>query len=66
MTSEKEYIHTLTIKRSGEQHLFEIKLPKNATKITGLHISVQPSTNPTTVPVNNATSQLFSLEQVIY
>lgn len=35
-------IHTLTIKRSGEKQLFQIKLPKNAKRITGIQVTVQP------------------------
>ena len=34
-------IHTLTIKRSGEKQLFQIKLPKNAKKIKAIHITTQ-------------------------
>lgn len=37
-------IHTLTIKRSGEKQLFQIKLPKNAKRITGIQVTVQPVT----------------------
>jgi hypothetical protein len=64
MITEKVHIHTLTIKRSGEKQLFQIKLPKNAKKITGISITVQPSSNPQEPIVKNGT-QLFSLEQII-
>lgn len=45
MITEKEHIHILTIKRGAEQQLFQIKLPKNAKKITGILITAQPSNN---------------------
>ena len=66
MITEKEHIHTLTIKRNGEKQLFQIKLPKNAKKITGIQITIQPLIN--NQPVANVANgnQLFSLEQVIY
>jgi hypothetical protein len=64
MITEKVHIHTLTIKRSGEKQLFQIKLPKNAKKITGISITVQPSSNQQEPIVKNGT-QLFSLEQII-
>jgi hypothetical protein len=66
MITEKEHIHILKIRRSGEKQLFQIKLPKNAKKITGIHVSIQPSNNP--IPkasVANGT-QLFNLEQIIF
>jgi hypothetical protein len=64
MITEKEHIHILTIKRGGEKQLFQIKLPKNAKKITGILITVQPSSNQQEPIAKNGT-QLFSLEQVI-
>ena len=66
MIIEKEHIHILSIKRSGEKQLFQIKLPKNAKKITGIFITVQPINNqqPATVVANG--TQLFSLEQIIF
>jgi hypothetical protein len=64
MITKKEHIHTLTIKRGGEKQLFQIKLPKNAKKITGILITVQPSSN-TQEPIAKNGTQLFSLEQVI-
>ena len=64
MITEKVHIHILKIKKSGEKQLFQIKLPKNAKKITGILITVQPSSNPQEPIAKNGT-QLFSLEQVI-
>ena len=64
MITEKEHIHTLTTKRSGEKQLFQIKLPKNAKKITGILITVQPISNQQQPIAKNGTP-LFSLEQVI-
>ena len=66
MIIEKEHIHILTIRRRGEKQLFQIKLPKNAKKITGIFITVQPINNqqPATVVANG--TQLFSLEQIIF
>ena len=64
MITEKEHIHILTIKRGGEKQLFQIKLPKNAKKITGILITVQPSNNPQPTPYANGAT-LFSLDQVI-
>jgi hypothetical protein len=67
MLIEKQHIHTLSIKRSGEQQLFQIQLPKNAKKITGIHVSIQViNSTPNTAPIANATVPLFSLEQVLY
>ena len=65
MITEKVHIHTLTIKRNGEKQLFQIKLPKNAKKITGILITVQPISN-TNEPIAKNGTQLFRLEQVIY
>lgn len=42
---QKELIHPLIISVSGEQQLFQIKLPKNAIKITGIATSFQLSNN---------------------
>lgn len=64
MITEKEHIHILTIKRSGEKQLFQVKLPKNAKKITGILITVQPSNNLQETTISNETP-LFSLEQII-
>lgn len=66
MITEKEHIHTLTIKRNGEKQLFQIKLPKNAKKITGIQITIQPLINNQPVATVANGNQLFSLEQVIY
>lgn len=52
MITEKEHIHTLTIRLSGEQQLFQVKLPKNAKKITGILITTQPFINNARVAVN--------------
>ena len=43
MIIKKEHIHILNIQAKGEQQLFQIKLPKNAKKITGILITVSPS-----------------------
>lgn len=64
MITEKEHIHILTIKRSGEKQLFQVKLPKNAKKITGILITVQPRNNQQETTISNETP-LFSLEQII-
>ena len=42
MEKTKTKIHTLIIKRSAEKQLFQIKLPKNAKKITGIQVTTQP------------------------
>jgi hypothetical protein len=42
MDKTKTIIHTISIKRSGEKQLFQIKLPKNAKKITGIQVTTQP------------------------
>ena len=39
---EHEHIHTIHVKQAGEKHLFQIRLPKNAKKITGILITIQP------------------------
>ena len=44
MGTEKVHIHTLNITRTGEKQLFQIKLPMNAKKITGIQITVEPNT----------------------
>ena len=66
MITEKEHIHTLSIKRNGEKQLFQIKLPKNAKKITGIQITIQPLITNQPVATVAHGNQLFSLEQVIY
>src|ERR1700757_3620266 len=38
-------IHLLEIKKSGDKLLFQIDLPKNAVKITGILVTVQPINN---------------------
>ena len=44
---EHEHIHTLQITKLGEKKLFQIRLPKNAKKITGILVTVQAiNTNP--------------------
>lgn len=68
MITEREHIHTLTIKRNGEKQLFHIKLPKNAKRITGILVTVQPSNNSNNAQESIAKkdgTKLFSLEQVI-
>ncbi len=45
MIVQKEYIHPLIISVSGEQQLFQIRLPKNAIRITGIFTSFQLSNN---------------------
>ena len=50
---EHEHIHILSITKAGEKKLFQIKLPKNAKKITGILVTVQPINNnpfPTDTP----------------
>jgi hypothetical protein len=39
---EKYHIRKLTVLVSGEKQLFQIKLPRNAKKITGILITVKP------------------------
>ena len=38
----KYHIRTLTVNNEGEKQLFQIKLPKDAKKITGVLITVKP------------------------
>lgn len=64
MIQQKEHIHILQIKREGEQHLFQIKLPKNAKRIIGIQVSIQPITNNEKT-THGIDSPLFSLEQII-
>lgn len=58
-------IHTLTIKRSGEKQLFQIKLPKNAKRITGIQVTVQPVTLTEEAQVRTKTDYLFPLNKAI-
>lgn len=44
METDNTQVHTLIIRRSGEKQLFQIKLPMNAKKITGIQITVEPTT----------------------
>jgi len=39
---ERTKIHLLEIVKSGDKLLFQITLPKNAVKITGILVTVQP------------------------
>ena len=39
MEKIKIQTHTLSIKSSGEKQLFQIKLPKNAKKISGIQVT---------------------------
>jgi hypothetical protein len=39
-------IHTLTIKRSGQKQLFQIKLPKNAACICGIQVTIEQTVLP--------------------
>jgi len=45
-TAQNYQIHTLTVNTSGEKQLFQIKLPRNAKKITGILITVTPASPP--------------------
>lgn len=58
-------IHTLKIKRSGEKQLFQIKLPKNATHITGIQVTIQPlSITPiAAAQITVKTDYLFPLKE---
>lgn len=57
-------IHTLTIKRSGEKQLFQIKLPMNAKRITGIQVTVQPVSIEGT-QIKTKTEYLFPLNKAI-
>ena len=48
-------IHTLTIKRSGEKQLFQIKLPTNATCICGIQVTIQKVVLPISVDLGTTT-----------
>ena len=41
MKKTKVKVHTITVKRSAEKQLFQIKLPKNANEISGIKITTQ-------------------------
>jgi hypothetical protein len=58
-------IHTLTIKRSGEKQLFQIKLPKNAKRITGIQVTIQPVTLTEAAQAATKTEYLFPLNKAI-
>ncbi len=64
---EKTYtkIHTLTIKRSGEKQLFQLKLPKNAKRITGIQVTIQPLVQSTSNQLAKKTDYLFPLNKAI-
>lgn len=57
-------IHTITIKRSGEKQLFQIKLPKNAKRITGIQVTVQP-VSIEEEQIKTKTDYLFPLNKAI-
>lgn len=57
-------IHTLTVKRSGEKQLFQIKLPKNAKRITGIQVTIQP-VSIEGVQIKTKTDYLFPLNKAI-
>lgn len=57
-------IHTLTVKRSGEKQLFQIKLPKNAKRITGIQVTIQPVSIEGT-QIKTKTDYLFPLNKAI-
>ncbi|MEO8760128.1 MAG: hypothetical protein ABI388_03380 [Bacteroidia bacterium] len=40
--TEKYHIRILTVSMAGEKQLFQIKLPRNAKKITGILVTVKP------------------------
>jgi hypothetical protein len=42
-TIERYQITVLTIASAGEKQLFQIKLPRNAKKITGILVTVKPT-----------------------
>lgn len=66
MEKEQTKIHTLTIKSSGEKQLFQIKLPKNAKRITGIQVTVQPvMQKDTTQTALMKTDYLFPLIKAI-
>lgn len=58
----KHIIQTLKIKALGEKKLFQIKLPKNAKRITGIQVTVTPlisktsDTRATDATLNNGIS----------
>ena len=69
-TRENYQIHTATVNNSGEKKLFQIKLPRNAKKITGILITVQPIgadkvVRPITEVATAIKTPLIPLEYVI-
>lgn len=56
---EHEHIHTLQIKKSGEKQLFQIKLPKNAKKITAILVTIQPINDNKYVPPSDTPVSVF-------
>ena len=69
-TRENYQIHTATVNNSGEKKLFQIKLPRNAKKITGILITVQPIgrsgvVTPIAEPAAAVKAPLIPLEYVI-
>jgi hypothetical protein len=62
--NENYHIHTLGVNASGEKKLFQIKLPRNAKKITGILItalSVNQTSSPMTVLIKDS-KYYFSLK----
>ncbi|MHB8260465.1 MAG: hypothetical protein ACYDCN_08500 [Bacteroidia bacterium] len=67
-TQERTQIEVLNIKQSGEKVLFQIRLPKNAEKITGILVTVQPINKnqlPTDTPLPPFPSPVPIKEPVI-
>jgi len=62
--NENYHIHTLGVNASGEKKLFQLKLPRNAKKITGIlitAISVNPTFSPMSVLIKDG-KYYFSLK----
>ena len=69
-TRENYQVHTATINNSGDKILFQIKLPRNAKKITGILITVQTVgidkvVRATTEAATAIKTHLIPLEHVI-
>jgi hypothetical protein len=60
---QHEHIHTLHITKSGEKQLFQIKLPKNAKKITGILVTIQPINDNKYVPVSDTPIPAFPIKE---
>jgi len=62
--NENYHIHTLAVNNAGEKKLFQIKLPRNAKKITGILItetSVNPNFSPPSVLIKDG-KEYFALK----